>query len=266
MPSLYQILSTVPALLVVANAAGTALITKVQGTTGTTAGFGLQVDLTGANDANIINKTEITDNITNECGRTLLAGNIDIGQNTETLIANKSLASTTKGGKIAVTILQGGATGAGPYTCDVDQTSNSLGSGQTNVTVAETDGTTGTINLELTMPTDLACVGASTGNVCTVRCFNAQNLGGCFSVTQTDVTAKTNTVENIETAQTLSGVLAQVITNQKDLPASVSANHEALNSAQQGTLTANALLKIVGRSLDGTYKRAKKIRKARLSA
>lgn len=159
MPSLYQILSAVPALLVVANAAGTALITKVQGTTGTTAGFGLQVDLTGANDANIINKTEIGDNITNECGRTLLAGNIDIGQNTENQIANKSLASVTKGGKVAVTIQQGGATGAGPYTCDVDQTSNSLATGQTNITTTEKTGSSGTINLELTMPTNLACVG-----------------------------------------------------------------------------------------------------------
>jgi len=90
-------------------------------------------------------------------------------------------------------------------------------------------------------------------------------LGGCFSVTQTDVTAKVNTVDNIATAQTLAGIQEQILNNQKDLSSAVSAIDDAMNSAQQGTLTADALLKIVARSLDGTYKRAKKIRKARLS-
>ena len=58
-----------------------------------------------------------------------------------------------------MTISPGGANGAGPYTCDVDPTSNADGvSGQLNVTVKETDST-GSIKLALTMPSDLACVG-----------------------------------------------------------------------------------------------------------
>lgn len=161
MPSLLRILLVIPGLFALVHSQG--VITKAQGTTGSVASTGLQVSLTGT-DANIINKTEIVDNITNECGRTLLAGNIDIGQNTETLLANKSVTSVTKGGKVTVTIGQVSSAGAGPYTCDIDLTSNSDGStGQTalNVTESTTTSTTGAITLTLTMPTDLACVGGS---------------------------------------------------------------------------------------------------------
>lgn len=64
----------------------------------------------------------------------------------------------TKGAKVAVTINQLDANGAGPYTCDMDQTGNSLGSGQLNLTTAETDAN-GATSLTITMPSDLACVG-----------------------------------------------------------------------------------------------------------
>lgn len=163
MPSILQIVSVIPGLFALVHSQG--LITKAQGTTGSVASTGLQVSLTG-NDANVINQTEIVENITNECGRTLLAGNIDIGQNTETLLANKSITSATKGGTVTVTIDQVNAAGAGPYTCDIDLTSNADGSsGQTalNVTESTATSTTGDITLTLTMPTDLACVG---GNRC----------------------------------------------------------------------------------------------------
>ena len=55
---------------------------------------------------------------------------------------------------------------------------------------------------------------ASTGNVCTIRCFNAATagpFGGCFAVQQTDETASANTPGTIATAQTLEGVEAQVL-------------------------------------------------------
>ncbi len=164
-----------------------------------------------------------------------------------------------------------GTDGAGPYTCDMDFTSNSLGAGQTAVTVKETEGNNGTINLSLTMPTDLKCVGgkysiffslnapystiiyipwrkslthlaASTGNVCTVRCFNsaaAGPFGGCFAVQQTDITPNKNSANQINTAQTLAGVLDQVAQNQIDLPVEVAANAASpLSEKEQGLAAA----------------------------
>lgn len=152
MPSLINLLP----LLALVHAQG--VILSAQGTAGSPASLPLQVLLNQA-DANVINQGEIAGNVVNECGRTLLSGNIDIGENTETQLANKTVTSVTKGGNVDVTISQGGTNGAGPYTCDVDPTSNADGvSGQLNVTTKETDGT-GSIKLSLTMPADLACVG-----------------------------------------------------------------------------------------------------------
>ena len=157
MPSLRQILYAASALLVVTNAQG--VIISAQGTKGTPASPPLQVDLTKT-DANIINNAEINANVVNECGRTLLAGNIDVGANTEDQLANKTVTSVTKGSTVAVTIKQDSADGAGPYTCDMDLTSNADGvSGQTNLTVKETDSADGNIKLSVTMPADMACVG-----------------------------------------------------------------------------------------------------------
>jgi Egh16-like virulence factor len=157
MPSIKQILCTASAFVALANGQGVLL--SAQGTKGTPPSLGLQVDPTQT-DANIINAAEINANVVNECGRTLLAGNIDIGQNTEDQLLNKTVTSVTKGSKVAVTIRQGSADGAGPYTCDMDLTSNGDGvSGQTNLTVKETDSSDGNITLSVTMPSDMACIG-----------------------------------------------------------------------------------------------------------
>lgn len=159
MPSLRQLFLIAPYILAVAHSQG--VIISAQGTKGSPASLPLQVDLTKA-DANIINAQELNQNVVNECGRTLLAGNIDIGQNTEDQLLNKTVTSVTKGGNVAVTIRQGDANGAGPYSCDIDLTSNADGiSGQTNLTVKETDGANGDINLSLTMPADMKCVGGT---------------------------------------------------------------------------------------------------------
>lgn len=171
MPSLLKILYTASAILAVANAQG--VLISAQGTKGSPASPGLQVDPT-QNDANIINAAEISANVVNECGRTLLAGNIDIGQSTEDQLANKTVTSVTKGSKVAVTIRQGSADGAGPYTCDMDLTSNADGtSGQTNLTVKETDSADGNINLSVTMPKDIACIGGRS------RVHQQVIVGGC---------------------------------------------------------------------------------------
>lgn len=75
-------------------------------------------------DATIIRDAEITANIVNGCGRTEINGNIDIGEQTETELAAKRMTQVTKGSTVAVTIHQVNADGAGPFECDMDETSN----------------------------------------------------------------------------------------------------------------------------------------------
>lgn len=156
MPSIIRILFLTSAAFAAVKAQGVVL--SAQGASGSPASLGLLVQPNNS-DANIINNQEITDNVVNECGRTLLSGNIDIGTETETQLAAKTVTSVTKGSTVQMQIAQGSADGAGPYTCDMDQTSNSIATGQTNLTVKETDGGNGLINLAITMPADMACVG-----------------------------------------------------------------------------------------------------------
>ncbi|KAL3306670.1 GEgh16 protein [Colletotrichum asianum] len=229
------------ALLAVASAQG--VILKAQGKGA--ASLPLQVDTKKA-DANIINTKEITDNAVNECGRTILAGNIDIGENTENQLIAKTVTQVTKGSTVDVQIAQVNQDGQGPYTCDMDLTSNANGAtGQTKLEVQEGQPQNGIINLKVTMPQDMACVGASTGDVCTVRCFNAAAagpFGGCFAVQQTDTTPKQNTPQNIATKQTLENVLTQVQQNAKDLPAAVKSNQEAKTQDEQGVTAIKEIL------------------------
>ncbi|KAI9642233.1 hypothetical protein NHQ30_009035 [Ciborinia camelliae] len=241
MPSLKQMLLIAPTLLATIHAQGVLL--SAQGTKGSPASLALQVQV-NTNDANIINAAEITSNIVNECGRTLLNGNIDIGENTEAQLAAKTVTSVTKGSTVKVVMQQGGTNGAGPYTCDMDQTSNAQATGQTKLDVKESDSNGGNIILAVTMPANMSCIGASTGNICTVRCFNAATagpFGGCFAVMQTDEAASKNTPDTIATAQTLDGVEAQVVQNNKDFPAAVKANSEATLN-EQGLFAVEALL------------------------
>jgi hypothetical protein len=79
------------ALLSLANAHG--VILAVQGIAGSNISIGFQVDTALARncttispcqqDITIIRDAEILSNVVNECGRTELTGNIDIGENTE---------------------------------------------------------------------------------------------------------------------------------------------------------------------------------------
>ena len=55
-------------------------------------------------DTGIIRDAEIADNIVNECGRTELAGNIDIGENTENAIAAGAVTQVKSGTEMTVTI------------------------------------------------------------------------------------------------------------------------------------------------------------------
>ncbi|KAK3313070.1 hypothetical protein B0H66DRAFT_385205 [Apodospora peruviana] len=204
-------------------------------------------------DATIIRDAEIDANIVNKCGRTQLAGNIDIGENTENALAEGAVTQVKAGSQITVTIHQVNADGAGPYVCDLDETSNS-GLISQNLTVTNNvPGANGLsqakaqdFNITVTMPDNLSCTGASTGNICTVRCRNnavAGPFGGCFAVQQVDTTPKVNTPDNIATADTLDLVLAQQQQNLKDLPKAVQANQNAgSDQAQQNAAAVTALL------------------------
>ncbi|KAK1977366.1 GEgh16 protein, partial [Colletotrichum cereale] len=232
----------VSVLLTMTHAQG--VILKAQGPAGP-ASPGMLVDQKQV-DANIINKKEITANVVNECGRTILQGNIDIGEETENHLGNHTVTQVTVGANVDVTIAQVSADGVGPYTCDLDLTSNSNGaSGQTKLVVQESKPQNGLIKLKVQMPPDMACVGASTGDVCTVRCFNKSvkgPFGGCFAVQQTDITPKQNTPQNIPTAATLQGVLSQVEKDIVDFPAAVKSNQEATTQGEQGLTAVKELL------------------------
>ncbi|KAK7733298.1 hypothetical protein SLS53_008195 [Cytospora paraplurivora] len=223
------------AMLAMASAQG--VIVKAVGDSGNS--YGLQVDSSDSTDANFISLAEISANVVNECGRTLAKGNIDIGENTEDALASGDVTKVTQGSKVKVTINQVNSNGTGPYTCDLDQTSNASGtSGQVALDVEQDDSSSnkGQLQLQVSLPDDMACIGSSQGNVCTVRCRNAQDYGGCFAVQQTDTSGlpDNNSPSNITTAQTLEGIMAQVQQNQKDLPAAIDGNQDAKSVDDQG--------------------------------
>ncbi|KAI1429149.1 GEgh16 protein [Xylaria sp. FL1777] len=224
------------ALLAVAH--GQAVLLAAQGAKGSPTSLGLQVDPTNSEDANFISDVEIGTNLVNECGRTLAAGNIDIGENTENALADGNVTQATAGSRVSVYIQQVNDQGAGPFTCDMDLTGNANGAtGQTQLRVKEaSSGKKGIIALKVTMPNDMACIGASTGNVCTVRCRNANSFGGCFAVQQTDTEPNANDPTTIDTIQQLDAVLSQVQQNIADFPAALEGIQDASQSpADQGT-------------------------------
>ncbi|KAM0286189.1 hypothetical protein ACHAO9_008404 [Fusarium lateritium] len=204
-------------------------------------------------DATIIRDAEITANIVNQCGRTELSGNIDVGENTENALSAGKVTQVEAGGEITVTIHQVNADGAGPYVCDLDESSNTNTNIQNLTVTNNVPGTNGlsqvkeqAFNITVKMPDDLNCFGASTGNICTVRCRNnalAGPFGGCFAVQQSDTDKKTNTPQNIKTTQQLKAINAQVQQNIKDFPDSVEANENATSDeAAQNKAAVDALL------------------------
>jgi hypothetical protein len=57
-------------------------------------------------DTTIIRDAEINANIVNECGRTELSGNIDVGENTENALAAGAVTQVKAGTLMTVTIHQ----------------------------------------------------------------------------------------------------------------------------------------------------------------
>ncbi|KAH7419060.1 hypothetical protein BKA64DRAFT_633762 [Cadophora sp. MPI-SDFR-AT-0126] len=247
------------ALLSLVNAHGAIL--NAQGEAGSPASVGFQVnDAIARNctsispcqqDTTIIRDAEIKANIVNECGRTELTGNIDIGENTENALAANQVTSVKAGTEMTVTIHQVNADGAGPYVCDLEETGNT-GVFSQNLTVTNnvpgvngfSQAKTQDFNITVTMPDKMNCIGGSTGNICTVRCRNnaqAGPFGGCFAVQQTDTTPNQNSANTIATAATLPAVLAQVQQDQLDL--------DAANKANQVSGQGAAALKAAGAEL-----------------
>ena len=183
------------ALLSLANAHGQ--IIAAHGIAGSNTSIGFQVDTALARnctsispcqqDATIIRNAEISANSVNECGRTELTGNIDVGENTENMLVAGTVAQVKAGTAMTVTIHQVNADGAGPYVCDMDPTGqlvncvvlmllsnfisgNTLGvTGQTNLSVTNNvPGANGfsqakeqDFNMTVTLPTNMACTGGT---------------------------------------------------------------------------------------------------------
>ncbi|KAF2845144.1 hypothetical protein T440DRAFT_283230 [Plenodomus tracheiphilus IPT5] len=239
-----------------------AAILAAEGDKGTSQGFLVDPDLARncttispcQQDATIIRDSEITQNIVNACGRTEIAGNIDIGEQTENELAAGRMTQVSSGSMLAVTIHQVNADGAGPFECDMDETSNAVTTFTPLKVSNNIPGSFGlsqekekdfTINVQ--MPKKFNCLGASTGNICTVRCRNtaiAGPFGGCFAVQQTDGTGRQDdTAASVETAQTLEGISAQILQNQKDLPAAIAANQAAgAAGTNEGAAAISALI------------------------
>lgn len=70
-------------------------------------------------DATLIRDAEISANIVNECGRTELQGNIDIGENTENALAAKQVTQVQSSASVTITMHQVNADGAGPFNVSV---------------------------------------------------------------------------------------------------------------------------------------------------
>ncbi|KAI4859988.1 hypothetical protein F4820DRAFT_453344 [Hypoxylon rubiginosum] len=245
MPSFYSSILSFASVLAVAQAHG--VVIAVQGIDGSPQGVGFKVEAELARnctsispcqqDTTIIRDAEIAANVVNECGRTELAGNIDIGENTENALASGTVTQVQSGTQLKVTIHQVNADGAGPYACDLVEAGNN-GVITQNLTVQNnvpgvngfSQAKTQDFDILVDMPDSFACTGSSAGNVCTVRCRNnalAGPFGGCFPVQQVDVDPSQNTAAGVTTNLSLDKVFKQVAQDQADLPAAVAAIQDA---------------------------------------
>ncbi|KAI5855115.1 hypothetical protein GGS23DRAFT_618956 [Durotheca rogersii] len=260
--SSFSSILTFASLVAISQAHG--VILSAQGLQGSPASVGFQVQPELARnctaispcqqDSTIIRDAEIAANIVNECGRTQLAGNIDIGENTENALAGGAVTQVKRGSQVKVTIHQVNADGAGPYTCDLVEAGNN-GVITQNLTVENnvpgvngfSQAKTEQFEILVTMPDEFTCTGSSAGNVCTMRCRNnaqAGPFGGCVPLQQIDTEPNVNTPENIPTVLSLDKVLAQVAQNNADLPAAIGAIKDAgADQALQNVAVVKSILK-----------------------
>ncbi|KAI0105838.1 hypothetical protein F4814DRAFT_76568 [Daldinia grandis] len=245
MPSISSTIFSLASLLAVAQAHG--VILGAQGIKGSPESVGFKVEPELARnctsispcqqDTTIIRDAEIAANVVNECGRTEIAGNIDIGENTENALAAGAVTQVKAGTQVKVTIHQVNADGAGPYACDLVEAGNN-GVITQNLTVENnvpgvngfSQAKTQQFDILVNMPEKFSCSGSSAGNVCTIRCRNnalAGPFGGCFPVQQVDVEPSKNTAAKVPTSLSLDKVFKQVSQDQADLPAAIAAIQNA---------------------------------------
>ncbi|KAI8957427.1 hypothetical protein F5Y11DRAFT_89148 [Daldinia sp. FL1419] len=262
MPSISSSILSLASLLAVAQAHG--VILGAQGIKGSPESVGFKVEPELARnctsispcqqDTTIIRDAEIAANVVNECGRTELSGNIDIGENTENALAAGAVTQVKAGTQLKVTIHQVNADGAGPYACDLVEAGNN-GVITQNLTVENnvpgvngfSQAKTQQFDILVNMPEKFSCSGSSAGNVCTVRCRNnalAGPFGGCFPVQQVDVEPSQNTAAKVGTNLSLDKVLKQVSQDQADLPAAIAAVQKAgTDEALKNVAAVSSLLK-----------------------
>ncbi|KAI0845442.1 hypothetical protein F5Y00DRAFT_265538 [Daldinia vernicosa] len=261
MPSISSTIFSLASLLAVAQAHG--VILGAQGIQGSPESVGFKVEPELARnctsispcqqDTTIIRDAEIAANVVNECGRTELSGNIDIGENTENALAAGAVTQVKAGTQVKVTIHQVNADGAGPYACDLVEAGNN-GVISQNLTVENnvpgvngfSQAKTQQFEILVNMPDNFTCSGSSAGNVCTVRCRNnalAGPFGGCFPVQQVDVEPSQNTAAKVPTALSLEKVFKQVSNDQADFPAAVAAIQNA--GSDQGLKNAAAVTSLL---------------------
>ncbi|KAI1760792.1 hypothetical protein GGR53DRAFT_522837 [Hypoxylon sp. FL1150] len=261
MPSVYSSILSFASVLSVVH--GHAALIAVQGIEGSPQGIGFKVEANlprnctsispCQQDTTIIRDAEIAANVVNECGRTELSGNIDIGENTENALAAGVVTQVQSGTQVKVTLHQVNADGAGPYACDLVEAGNN-GVISQNLTVENnvpgvngfSQAKTQDFQILVNMPSNFTCSGSSAGNVCTVRCRNnalAGPFGGCFPVQQVDVQPSQNTAAGVTTNLSLDKVLAQVAQDNKDLPGAIAAIQNAgTDEALQNVAAVSALL------------------------
>ncbi|KAI1338849.1 hypothetical protein F5Y15DRAFT_99769 [Xylariaceae sp. FL0016] len=203
MPSFTSIVS-LAALMALAQGHGVILGAEGIAGSGTSVGFSVN-DAVARNctaispcqqDTTIIRDAEIDAGTTDNCGRTELAGNIDIATETEDAISTGALTQVAGGTEMTVTIHQVNADGAGPYSCDLLTGANNDNVAQSLTVTDNIPGANGlsqvkeqAFDIKVTMPNNIDCTGGSTGDICTVRCRNnavAGPFGGCFPVQQTN--------------------------------------------------------------------------------
>ncbi|ETS73202.1 hypothetical protein PFICI_15147 [Pestalotiopsis fici W106-1] len=212
---------------------GHAQILSAVGESGTAVGFDVDTSLarncTTINpcqlDATIIRDAEINANIVGVCGRTEQNANIDVAQREEDAISANAVTQIQAGTKVAVTLHQVNADGAGPFACDLVSADNGVIA--SNLTVENNvPGANGfsqakavDFNMTVIMPdTITGCTDSTQGNVCAVRCRNnaqAGPFGGCFAVQNTDAAATASSGSNSKSSKSASAKSSKNSNNNK---------------------------------------------------
>ncbi|KAI8822854.1 uncharacterized protein EV422DRAFT_522409 [Fimicolochytrium jonesii] len=159
-------------------------------------------------DTSIIRDRDIASGRASACGRTLAGGTNDIAAGVAALTQELGgLPEVAAGQPLELTVHQINGDGAGPYTCEVDQsgTGDNFQAAQITTNLPGRRGNNRATQLTdqplvVQMPAALKCAGGAAGNMCLVRCRNparAGPFGGCVPVTQGAATA---TAAGAETA------------------------------------------------------------------